>query len=144
MGCDIHAVVFAHHRNQVGQPEPVIEFTEPRTYSLFSAMADVRNHCDDEPGYIAPVSLPRGLPNYVLRLTDDPERIDGVNYHGKWIGDHSFSWLTTDEFAEAIKRAESSPRCPMGVPQEYHAILAAMRGYEDRDHAAYLVFGFDN
>jgi len=138
MGCDIHAVVFAPTWGP--QNEAILAFSEPRDYRLFSAMANVRNYTDK----VIPVAEPRGLPTWLNANVDsDGEPSVWVSgYVG--FGDHSYSWLTTDEFAEAIRRADASrpesPPCNV----TYHAVLAAMRSLDAAGHPATLVFGFDN
>jgi hypothetical protein len=91
MGCNIHAV-FQAWRNGVWQ-DVESEFDEPRDYFLFAWLAGVRNghgfagvptHAP-----IVPLSEPRGLPR-------DFEA-DGTEHNGKWLGDHSHSWLTANE-----------------------------------------------
>lgn len=124
MGCDIHAQIEY-------KPWPDYqghwEFAEigylPRNYSVFAAMADVRN------GYgIEPVSEARGL----------PEDVDGdILERSKSRDWHSHSWLTADEFEEALTRASKQ----WEVPKEYRAALATMR---ELGSTARIVFWFDN
>ena len=130
MGCDIHAVIYA---DWYEEKNAVMGFWEPRDYALFAAMAGVRNY--QEPP-VEPVAEPRGLPPYV-KVKSDGMISTFFGNDDTWIGDHSYSWLTTDEFAEAIKRAG-------GVDAEYEAALAAMRALDARGRNAQIVFGFDN
>jgi hypothetical protein len=117
MGCDIHAVIeYADFDMQLFAIVPLL----PRNYAVFSAMADVRTSGD-----VTPVATPRGLPADAAWNTK--KRIDdGEN--------HSLSWLTADEFAEALRRADAEH-------PEYLAVLAALRALGP---TARLVFGFDN
>ncbi len=69
-----------------------VEFESPyhgRNYSLFAALADVRNGTG-EAGYVEPVSIPRGLPYDVSDV--------GLRIAEQWADDgHSHSWLTANE-----------------------------------------------
>lgn len=56
--------------------------------------------------------------------------------HPDW---HTHSWLTTDEYARAIRKVGKPSEEP-----EYYAILAAMRQFEAAGFDARLVFWFDN
>ena len=98
MGCDIHMirqrqtgtgawemcdpmVPNPYYGKWEGAPKEVPErLYDWRNYELFAALAGVRNGWG-----IVPVSPPKGL----------PEGIDTDN--GPDLGDHSYSWLTTDE-----------------------------------------------
>src|SRR4051812_46429845 len=95
MGCDIHAVFQAKRGAQWDDVDSTFE--EDRHYFLFSWLAGVRN------GYgfagvqtytpVIPLAEPRGLP----RDFD----VRGDEHRGKWMGDHSHSWLTADEILAA-------------------------------------------
>lgn len=55
---------------------------------------------------------------------------------------HSFSWLTTQEFAKAIKIYDKLGNFNIAI--EYRAILAAMKMLEKGNNIARIVFWFDN
>jgi len=55
---------------------------------------------------------------------------------------HSFSWLTTQEFAKAIKIHDKLDTFNIAI--EYRAILAAMKMLEKGNNIARIVFWFDN
>lgn len=92
MGTDIHGFVEERYRSDQRWFRSG-EIEDSRNYSVFAALADVRN------GYgfagvpthkpINPISQPRGLPEDHTRGNDDE-----TDYE---FGDHSFSWLTIDE-----------------------------------------------
>lgn len=140
MGCDIHALVYAKRRKDAWAPEPVMAFREPRWYPLFAAMAGVRNSFDVD--HIEP----RGLPDWTTRndfpycplcYTDVGEGERGI------LGDHSFSWLTTAEYREALGAAKRHLLAGENVA-EYDAVLAFMEAMESDGHEAFIVFGFDS
>lgn len=142
MGCNMHAVVAYRKR---GAWDAVMAFQEWRDYALFGALADVRT-----PDGIEPIASPRGLPSGFVTSSEpnDPEPYVWVS--GKvWLGDHSYSWVNAEEFAEAIRRAETHvwPSGETGGLRdaEYLATLAFMRTLEERGcQDVALVFGFDN
>jgi hypothetical protein len=131
MGCDLHAMVYS---DEGYGPEAVVSFNEPRDYRLFWSMAGVRY------GEGEPVAPPRGLPDYCK--PNDECYVQGPSYGDFWIGDHSYSWLTPDEFAEALKRAEGPE--PYKRDPIYYAVLALMRSLAEQGQRTTLVFGFDN
>lgn len=125
MGCDIHASIeYRPDWRRPGEPLYLWAVIEslPRNYNVFCAMAaGVRDYGRG----IEPVAKPRGVPDDcdadTRRAADDPE----------W---HSHSWLSADEFAEALRRAEAEH-------PEYMALLAAVRALGP---GARVVFWFDN
>lgn len=100
MGCDIHMVVEVND----WQTEPDgsesadkrwgVVMTETaaygsRNYSVFAALADVRNYNDA----ITPIVAPRGIP--------DDASPDAKARYARWGSDaHSASWLTIGELLE--------------------------------------------
>ncbi len=120
MGCDIHAIVEYEDLGDMTMFAKVRYL--PRNYDVFAAMAGVRNHRRG----IVPVSSPRGLPPRMDADTREWVEEDCV--------DHSHSWLTADEFDEALRRADAEH-------PEYMAVLAMMRALGP---TARIVFGFDN
>lgn len=125
MGCDIHAGIEYRDRDHWEVFAREVEL--PRSYRVFSALAGVRNYHEES---IEPISEPRGLP-------DDLSWWMKPDEDGHWLGDHSFSWVTTAEFEEALKRSDEGRA-------EYRAVLAAMKVLEAEGWTARLVFGFDN
>lgn len=100
MGTDVHAV---WQKKDPGLGDkywdvPEGDWEQSRHYLLFAWLADVRN------GYgfagvpthdpIVPIAKPRGLPEDFLLDTNDC-------HWGKWMGDHSHSWLMADEILNA-------------------------------------------
>lgn len=119
MGCDIHAMVERKTRDGW---EFVAAVHIPRWYRLFGAMAGVRD------SDVTPVARPRGLPTDMGLYSE--HRFEDI------AGDHTPSWLSTEEFAEAARRAsESDDFNPSLV-----GIIAMMRAYEE----ARIVFNFDS
>lgn len=105
MGTDIHGVV--QHRYGGGKWWTEGEVPDARNYTLFAALAGVRNGYGFAGVYrhepLIPISEPRGFP-------EDIELIDGdsikkswewceakEDYHPVWMGDHSHTWLTVEE-----------------------------------------------
>lgn len=129
MGTDIHSVFQAKLANGKWIDVPT-KYDEGRHYYLFAWLADVRN------GYgfagvrthdpITPLSLHRGLP-------DDFE-VDQYGYHPseiacyrtsmngtvKWMGDHSFTWLTADEILSATPPHSTTQRSGIVELSVYH------------------------
>lgn len=79
MGCDIH--VQAEKRVNGKWTAIDCSIFDWRSYGMFGFLANVRNYSD-----VPPISEPRGL----------PEDVDCSN-EDDWLGDHSFSWLSTEE-----------------------------------------------
>ena len=93
-----------------------------------------------------PVTEPRGWPDgFAPRNMTDLSPSVWVS-GDIWLGDHSYSWLNADEFAEAIKRAEECTAGAYGGKRssEYYGALAFMREMEKHHSEVALVFGFDN
>lgn len=99
MGCDIHPVV---ERRDPGGPWQVVPLSEEadrledRNYRLFAVLANVRNGFGfggvETGDVIVPISKPRGLPKDFEQGKHDDEAADG-----KWLGDHSHTWVTLAE-----------------------------------------------
>ena len=82
MGCDIHS----RAEKRVGEKWVVIPGFKPfdwRSYGMYGFLANIRNY-----SAVPPLSEPRGLPDDAP--PDDEE--------GIWLGDHSHSWLSLEEF----------------------------------------------
>lgn len=83
MGCDIHT----RAERKIDGKWQVIPGLVPfdwRNYGMFAFLAGVRNY-----SAITPLSEPRGLP-------DD---CDYQEDEGRWLGDHSYSWLSVEELS---------------------------------------------
>lgn len=97
MGTDIHTVFQAKRGKEWVDVKS--KFEENRHYFLFSWLADVRNGYGvaGVPTYdpVVPLAKPRGLPKDFTVEDDD------TAHNGKWLGDHSHSWLTADEILGA-------------------------------------------
>lgn len=158
MGCDIHCYVeykykAIDHWNSFGS-----EIRLDRNYTLFAKLAGVRNY-----GKVKPVAERRGMPddasyearyaNLLFVTTSPGEEYITPERAAKWVADgiskyvgndnswvthpdwHSHSWLTTQEFAQAIEGS--------GEPQ-YEVLLETLRAFETRGYEARVVFWFDN
>lgn len=123
MGCDIHAIVqvkqpdgnwktaeFDHpDYGKVGYSwveEPKTkDFSDllGRSYDLFAILADVRNGrgfagSDTGDGFDS-ISARRGLPeDFEQDRFFDEDGPCSESYDGVWLGDHSHTWITLDEF----------------------------------------------
>lgn len=114
MGADIHGV-FQRRVNDEWLDVPS-EYTWDRHYALFALLANVRNGF----GFagvvtgqaVKPIATPRGLPDDFVIINDGethpiPDELasewelqDAKERHEPpsiWMGDHSHSWLTSDE-----------------------------------------------
>lgn len=128
MGCDIHAHIEWRGAPYPGQWWHFAAVHIDRWYALFAAMAGVRAH-EDSPPPVAPV---RSLPS---DATSDTREDFGDYEHDA----HSASWLTADEFREALRRTGEDDT---GTAQ---ATLAAMDSLAHGGRReARLVFWFDN
>lgn len=165
MGCDIH--LFIEYKRYDTWWNFGREFRLTRHYSVFAALADVRNYSNIE------CDVPiRGIPDsiawdtkeeYCLRIKENPH--DELNETSRemaenWIEQgyskywdaskeyitdsdaHSASHLTPDEFEAAIRKAVGGQA--LGGVHEYEAVLAAMRALESAGFNVRTVFWFDN
>jgi len=132
MGCDIHIDAEYHNgKRWVTIPGPIRkccsrsdcyrcggkgtvrdEWYEGRHYTLFAALADVRNHGR----HVVPIVAARGLPKDVSKKSKSA--IDG--------GDHSHSWLGLDEIVD----------WPGWDQQKFiETIWVTAAGFKDRERA---------
>ncbi len=169
MGCDVH--LFVEFRCQAGHFTSLTadEFSLPRDYGIFGALAGVRMEA-------LPHIPPRGFPEdgsgyaheaYFLRVcedSDDRHGFDGlwftmlpkdaedcikrgVSQRKTWHGSelisapdaHHASWLTAAEYRDALAVAVTASGEPS---QEYLAVAAALHVLEREDSR--VVFWFDN
>lgn len=156
MGCDIHAFI-EFKRGDRWEPFSD-ELNIERNYDLFGAMANVRTG-----GAVVP---PRGIPDDMAYMADGGwwkyigydygltveqaeqyqrlgSRIlkdrDGKPWkveHPDW---HTPSWLTTEEFKQALEKAGGGTIAPVA-----NAALAAMFYLSTRSDEVRIVFWFDN
>lgn len=106
MGCDIHCQAERRIDGEwaaIPGPMPL----DCRSYRLFGFLAGVRNY-----SAVPPISEARGLPPDV----DYDEDRDGE----RWLGEHSFSWLSLDEltafdYEQVIEDRRVTRQQPNGV-----------------------------
>ena len=168
MGCDIHCYVeyqepgSGHWFGFGGEINP------GRDYVVFGHLAGVRY------GEVEHVE-PRGVPEEISLETkwanqlyvDDAhassegyctrEQAESWTNHGysQYLDEaktkvtqpdwHTHSWLTTDEFEEALAQATEAARTHgRGIDTGYKALLAAMKVFSAAGRATRVVFWFDN
>ena len=178
MGCDIHMYVEYRERKKVkpknGEEERWKSFGDRinpgRDYRMFTILAGVRGQSEyslEPKGKIERENMGySSRSDAFLYITEDPTG-DGscnretaekyVSYGCKIIDNnwveypdwHSHSWLSTEEFREALERykilfkEEWGSNGEAGI--EYKAILSAMEALEDGGtNESRLVFWFDN
>lgn len=128
MGCDIHAQIFVQdaYGGDYGEYWPMADIEISRDYTLFAAMASVRNYGRG----IEPISEPRGIPPEI-----PTHKLSG------WLQDtddgHSHSWLGGSEFEDAIMRAGNRNNSAK-------AALEYMRVWFRMGKHVMIVFCFDN
>lgn len=127
---------------------------DSRSYDTFAILANVRNSVH---GYkLIPISDARGLPEDLRK----PENTNGnpfsPNYYdgegdeyieGKWMGDHSYSWLSLRELVEYPHWHEIVPGTEETAAEHtgnfYSDFLPALVELGDLDNVR-IVFGFDS
>jgi len=139
MGCVIHASV--EYARRADWTVHVLDAGFlPRDYRFFGCLVAGHRRCEDIAGAIPE----RGLPPEPSRIGDSvrwtQEHNEDFPDCAVCFADHTFSWLSPDEYRAAIALYEA-----FGVPLDavYHALAA----YMDRLAQAgpvRLVFGFDN
>lgn len=130
MGCDIHMVVQAKPKNETPWYTQG-RFRGDRWYTFFAFMnKEVRNY-DEVDGF-----EPRDLPLDTYYKEDS-------ELTARDLGDHSFSWVTCDEYEEALKNAIKHEKSTV-MPVCYQAITRFMRTYENHSWETRLIFGFDS
>lgn len=134
MGADIHAVVQVRKGGAWRAVDRKLACH--RNYRVFAALAGVRNGSSagcDMGDMIEPIAEPRGFPEDVVRECPTCDHGEDESVEGRWLGDHSHSWLTLSElnayvdlyakrttkrrgyvfeteFAAMLKRGETAPR----------------------------------
>lgn len=105
MGCDINTVAQVRNGDGNWRTEAENIANEWRSYDSYAVLANVRNGygfagCDTGEGW-EPIAKPRGLP--------DGFEIDDMECHKygydkkKWLGDHSYSWVTLKELKDKLR-----------------------------------------
>lgn len=150
MGCDIHAVVQVKQPDgswktaELPIPEEDQKYFGQgaqtstnsfgwflnRNYDMFAILADVRNGsgfagCDTGNGFV-PIAPHRGLPVGVelSGYTDENQWKHTDELDGVWMGEHSYTWLTLEEFLNNDWNQVTKKRGWINA-QEYRRMLAA-------------------
>lgn len=128
MGTDIHWV---WEQKTTDGWEEIVGLDDSRDYLLFAWLANVRNGvgfagvATFQP--ITPIAPLRGLPKDTLvRVTKDGDARYGGGKSEKWLGEHSFSWLTAAEIL-AAPGVEVLHRIGVVELAEFHACEAEGR-----------------
>ena len=129
MGCDIHAVIeYREINTDYWQAGAVLHLG--RSYEIFCRVADCGR------GGHPPLVANRGLPTGLAIFNDVREDAD-----------HSYTWLTADEFSSAVQQAKED----MGVDAhdwrylpDYGAAVAMLRFLQTHTAEVRIVIGFDN
>ncbi len=128
MGCNSHLAIEYRPFKGASWWTWGMDIAESRDYRMYAAMADVRN------GYeITPIVEPRGFPEG----SDAGEEL-ATNH-----ADHSFTWLTPDEYFEAMKRARSLVSEPSDEWQVLKEVLEILTKNYGKENVRLLV-GFDS
>lgn len=132
MGTDIHGIF--QRRTKSGWEDVPTEYEFERHYQLFAVLADVRNGHGfagvptGEP--VTPISAPRGLPPDFLHDDEEHPLADESlvpEFHREyydnrlvlWMGDHSHSWLTSDEILAWAEKAPTVVKVGVLSRDEY-------------------------
>lgn len=122
MGCDIHGVIQV---NLFGYWRTIALdlASESRSYDTFAVLAGVRNGSGfagikTGEGWKS-ISEPKGLP-------EDFRLCDEMCHLGKWLGDHSHSYLTLQEIEDWIENAGPKTYTTYGVV-EYKDYIAYVK-----------------
>jgi hypothetical protein len=142
MGTDIHGPIIEIGRTYQGREKPdywrmFAHYNwQDRNYLFFNVLAGVRG---DEYNVIPP----RGIPDecYSVAKEDEPDR------DGAWVGDHSFTWITPEEWERVVIAYRAA------VPHEGSGWPVEVQDIDNVDHILKLVkgekfvrliFGFDS
>lgn len=169
MGCDIHCYIEYRRKPPHEGIEQWSGFggriNPGRDYAMFGKLAGVRNYSETQP-----IAEPRGYPDdagydanddywlYISDYDDDghctKDRAEeyikyGSRYRKDLIGNntwvsspdwHSVSWLTPNEWEQAVTEAPAEHTDRV----EYKTILDTMRSFERQGYDSRIVFWFDN
>ena len=139
MGTDIHAYIeFTNPEEQIEGEEEEVECLAkvelPRSYELFTAMADVRPDVVAERGETIKPFQPKGIPLIISWMAEEEYIEEDGAICPDW---HTPSWLSTDELKIAYKESQ----CQLA---EVEAVIAAMEALDRHRFSARLTFWFDN
>lgn len=164
MGCDIHCYI--EYRKPPFVSEDSIKWKSfggrinpGRHYEIFAKLVGVRNYKE-----ITPLSNPRGVPDdagwhskndsllYISSTNPSGEGNCSPENASKWITEgsskcvdgnwvtnpdwHSGSWCDSKEIESVLKDEKYA--------EQYFAVLAAMKSFEQQGYESRLVFWFDN
>ena len=137
MGTDIHGVLQVR---QYGKWWTECDIHGDRNYTLFAVLADVRNRYD-----LTPISEPRGWPeDFECKEWNHESNSMG----DRWLGDHSFSWLSVRELLEWSGWDVSIQYEDKAIPlRESCGVFLAWLNYASAiagEDEARIVFGFDS
>lgn len=175
MGCDIHAFIEYHHGNGNWWPFGS-EFRLTRDYNMFSLLAGVRK-ANEYYNLFSAKGLPDNISHeasdhYWTKISengDGESNSVSLTVAQRWVDTgqsklqrdysgeamavsspdfHSHSWLTCEEFSEALDQYQIRNR-KHKIGNEfteagYYAVEAAMKALLDRGCKVRLVFWFDN
>jgi hypothetical protein len=124
MGCDIHYMAQVQIEPGKWVFRPDWKFYNDRSYNLFGVLANVRNM-----GKFPYISEPRGFP-----LDTELDDYDSSAILGRWMGDHSYTWLSLRELVEfdydqivtSQRDGETGPLRDF-LPSEYFSNLAILK-----------------
>ena len=166
MGCDIHCYIEYRRKTDKGHWNGFGGRINPgRFYAMFSIMAGVRKY-DGSPTLFKPKGLPDDLGFeskddnrfYITDTTSEGYVTKAKAYEWvakgysklvdeHWVTNpdwHSHSWLTPNEYNEAIEAFKKSCANGFYLDPEYTAILDCLRSFERQGFESRLVFWFDN
>ena len=137
MGCDIHAHL------EIKLDGKWEHYSIPKinaNYELFEFLAGVRAGYNQED--IEPLSMPRGLPEDITRVTA---------YEARWMGDdgHSFSWIDSHEIRKMfdfMKKlgVEGHSQVGLLVGNRWNYFHEYREDYPGEIEDIRMVFWFDN
>lgn len=120
MGCDIHGALQIRYSANSSY-RSVQAIPRNRNYTLFAALADVRNYDS-----IKPLAPDRGVPADITYDSDDAFDEEGNRKPGRLdLGDHSMTWMTLTEVLEWPGWDQTVARTRLVDRVEYDRMLAA-------------------
>ncbi len=132
MGCNSHPYIEVKKDDKW---EYFKECEESRNYLLYSFLAGVRNG-----NGVTPVVAPRGLPENASK------EVKEALYDYDPLAFHSFTWLTPEEFYEAIEKTKSFKYEEFGISTEWKNIKNTLISLQEEfgKENVRLVLGFDS